>query len=312
MNRNNLMFCFYVALLSALPCYNSFTPTTTLLVGLPFNRLPCHHHKSTATTTTVIYNDAQPRNPTTTNGKQSNDSNIITLQNQNIHYQKPHDQNFPSLLVRRRDLFDRSSSLLKTAVTTTAIIAATSTTVSAPAKAASSPPPPSRQIYTRVRSDKQGNKFGYTLNVDPTLEPSNKPLQTHLDEVNLLCPAIRGFQFGVTVDMIRLKNLREFGTPEEVGAKIVMAELKRDGVLDVTMSSDPSEDVGTGAYDVEYTADGTRGKKHYITRTVVRDGKLFVLTAQVKEADLDNGEVKIGDVWDVVRSFRVLGVDEME
>lgn len=112
--------------------------------------------------------------------------------------------------------------------------------------------------------------------------------------------------------MIRLKNLREFGTPEEVGAKIVMAELKRDGVLDVTMASDPSEDVGSGAYDVEYIADGTRGKKHYITRTVVKDGKLFVLTAQVKEGDLeDDGLLKIGDVWNVVRSFRVLGVDEM-
>jgi len=111
--------------------------------------------------------------------------------------------------------------------------------------------------------------------------------------------------------MIRIKSLREFGTPEEIGAKIVMAELRRDGVLDVTMASDPSEDVGTGAYDVEYIADGTRGKKHYITRTVVMDGKLFVLTAQVKEANLEDEQVNKGDVWDVVRSFRVLKADEM-
>lgn len=237
-----------------------------------------------------------------THGRGANDSNAPPRK-----HDAPHRNPLsPPRALRRRDLLGR---LATTTPSLLAIVAAASATTSVPARAAAAPE--KRQAYTRVRSDKQGNKFGYTLSVSPSLEPSNKPLQTHLDEVNLLCPEIRGYQYGVTVDMIRIKNLRDFGTPMEVGAKIVMAELRRDGVLDVTMASDPSEDVGTGAYDVEYITDGTRGKKHYITRTVVVDGKLFVLTAQVKEGDLEDGQVKKGDVWDVVRSFRVLKTDEM-
>jgi hypothetical protein len=51
-----------------------------------------------------------------------------------------------------------------------------------------------------------------------------------------------------------------------------MAELKRDGVVDVTTGRDPVEDVDTGAYDVEYISDGSRGRKHFVTRTVGGEG----------------------------------------
>lgn len=154
-------------------------------------------------------------------------------------------------------------------------------------------------VFNRVKE----GQFGYTINLPMDTKPSNKPLQTHLDEVNLPTGQ-NGYSYGITVDPIRIQSLREFGTPNEVAAKIVMAELRRDGVLDVTVGRDPVEDPVTGGYDVEYISDGKRGKKHFVTRTIVSGGKLYVLTVQVKEEDWNSKIEK--QVFDSVSSFRVL------
>jgi len=82
-----------------------------------------------------------------------------------------------------------------------------------------------------------------------------------------------------------------------------MAELRRDGVLDVTMGRDPLEDMNTGAYDVEYVSDGSRGRKHYVTRTIVEGEKLYVLTVVCKQDDWNLVEE---EVWKSVSTFRVL------
>jgi hypothetical protein len=82
-----------------------------------------------------------------------------------------------------------------------------------------------------------------------------------------------------------------------------MAELKRDGVIDVTTGRDPVEDADTGAYDVEYINDGFRGRKHFVTRTVVKAGKLYVLTVACKQDDWKQVE---DDVWASVSTFKVL------
>lgn len=172
-------------------------------------------------------------------------------------------------------------------------------------------PPTNNNVYTRFLTGKDSGGIGYTLTLPPspqTFTPTNKPLQTHLDEINLQSSSTKGYQYSITVDPIRLKSLRDFGTPEEVGAKIVMAELRRDGILDVRMGRDPIEAGNQGAYDVEYISDGKRGKKHFVTRTVVMDGKLVVLTVQVKEEDWGSstGVADIQQVWDAVASFQVL------
>lgn len=148
--------------------------------------------------------------------------------------------------------------------------------------------------------------FGYEFIPPPSvIKTANKPVQTHLDEINLPTE-VKGYTYGITVDPIRIKSLRDFGTPNEVAAKIVMAELRRDGVLDVTLARDAREDVDRGAYDVEYISDGKRGEKHFATRTIVQDGKLYVLTIQVKQADWKTYE---GEVIDALQSFRVLDKD---
>lgn len=169
----------------------------------------------------------------------------------------------------------------------------------------------SGKTFTRIKKDGK-LPFAYKVVLPASPPPTNKPLQTHLDEVNLPITnkipegrefPLKSYTYGVTVDPIRIQSLRQFGTPNEVAAKIVMAELRRDGVLDVTMGRDPTEDSVTGGYDVEYISDGTRGKKHFVTRTIVDDGKLYVLTAQCKEDDWKYVE---DEVWASVATFQVL------
>jgi hypothetical protein len=58
-----------------------------------------------------------------------------------------------------------------------------------------------------------------------------------------------------------------------------------------------------GAYDVEYISDGSRGRKHFVTRTVVKAGKLYVLTVVCKQDDWKQVE---NDVWASVSTFIVL------
>ena len=82
-----------------------------------------------------------------------------------------------------------------------------------------------------------------------------------------------------------------------------MAELKRHGAIDVTTGRDPVEDADTGAYDVEYISDGSRGRKHFVTRTMVKAGKLRVLTVMCKQDDWKQVE---DDVWASVSTFKVL------
>jgi hypothetical protein len=82
-----------------------------------------------------------------------------------------------------------------------------------------------------------------------------------------------------------------------------MAELRRDRVMDVTTGRDPVEDADMGAYDVEYISDGSRGRKHFVTRTMVKVGKLYVLTVMCKQDDWKQVE---NDVWASVSTFKVL------
>jgi hypothetical protein len=77
--------------------------------------------------------------------------------------------------------------------------------------------------------------------------------------------------------------------------------LPREAIL--TTGSDPVEDADTGAYDVEYISDGSRGRKHFVTRTMVKAGKLYVLTVVCKQDDWKQVE---NDVWASVSTFKVL------
>ena len=146
-------------------------------------------------------------------------------------------------------------------------------------------------------------KFSYTVTPPPYFTTGNKPLKTHLDEINFSSQEVRGYTFGITVDPVRIKSIREFGTPEEVAARVVTAEVNRDGVFQVTLAKDPVEDAN-GCYDIEYISEGKRGIKRFVTRIYIKDGFLYVLTAQSKNDEYDNDREK--EVLASVKSFRPL------
>lgn len=87
---------------------------------------------------------------------------------------------------------------------------------------------------------------------------------------------------------------------------MVTAEVNRDGVFKVTLAKDPKEDASGECYDIEYVSDGKRGTKRNVTRIYVRDGFLYVLTVQSKEAEYDGG--READVMECVKSFKALSV----
>lgn len=87
-----------------------------------------------------------------------------------------------------------------------------------------------------------------------------------------------------------------------MAARVVTAEVNRDGVFNVTLVKDPVEKESTGGYEIDYLSSGKRGDKHFIANILVKSGKLYVVTGQVKE---ENYKEKEAELLESVRSFRV-------
>lgn len=160
------------------------------------------------------------------------------------------------------------------------------------------------KLFTR-----KTDQFAYEFQPPPNFaEPSQKPLKTHLDEVIIKASDRSGYQFGITVDPVRINSLTEFGTPEEVAAKVVLAEVNRDGVFDVKLMQDPvskqdDKSNDTTFYQLNYLSSGKRGDKRFVAKFYIQNQKLYALTAQCKEADYGALEP---EMLAAVASFRVL------
>ena len=136
--------------------------------------------------------------------------------------------------------------------------------------------------------------------------PSQKPLKTHLDEVNFKSSDGGGYQYGITVDPLRINSLEAFGTPEEVAAKVVTAEVNRDRVFDVKLMEDPVSGTTTSSkmfYQLNYPSSGKRGQKRFVAKFFIENQKLYALTAQCKEEDYERLRPEL---LQAVRSFRVV------
>jgi hypothetical protein len=160
---------------------------------------------------------------------------------------------------------------------------------------------------TFVRRTKE---YAYQFTPPPNFTPGNKPLKTHMDENNFKSSVTSGWQFGITVDPVRLQSMAEFGTPGEVAAKVVTAEVNRDGVFDVKLMDDPIEQRGDKGSEgtsnglvLDYLSSGKRGDKRFIAKFFVENEKLYVLTAQCKQADYETVKKEL---LEAVDSFRVL------
>jgi hypothetical protein len=158
---------------------------------------------------------------------------------------------------------------------------------------------PASPLYTR-----QSDKFGYTFQPPPSLSEGNKPLKTHLDEVNFF--GSNGYQVGITIDPVRISSLSEFGTPSEVAAKVVLAEVQRDGVFNVKLMQDPLAGKQQDTIDyiqLDYLSEGKRGDKRFVCKFMIYKNMLYALTAQCKQQDY---ELLRGELLRAVDSFQVI------
>jgi hypothetical protein len=91
---------------------------------------------------------------------------------------------------------------------------------------------------------------------------------------------------------------QKFGTPEQVAARVVTAEVNRDGVFEVTLMEDPYESKD-GSYILNYLSNGKRGTKRFLTKFFISRNQLYALTAQALE-----------DSYSANRKEEVLGILE--
>ena len=154
------------------------------------------------------------------------------------------------------------------------------------------------EVFTR-----QTDQFAYQFQPPENFGAGNKPLRTHLDEINFKSESVSGYQYGITVDPVRIESLRQFGTPEEVAAKVVLAEVNRDGVFDVTLMKDPIAGPNDSYYQLNYQSKGKRGTKRFVAKFYIQNQKLYALTAQCKEDDYNALE---SEMLKTVETFQLL------
>jgi len=148
---------------------------------------------------------------------------------------------------------------------------------------------------------RSGNDYSYSFTPPESMKESTKPLKTHLDETNFISSELKGYQYGVTVDPVRINSISEFGTAGEVAARVVTAEVNRDGVFDVTLVKDPIVEESSGSYILNYLSKGKRGDKRFICKICIAKKRLYVLTAQVKEENYVDMEKELMQVVDTFR-----------
>jgi hypothetical protein len=56
---------------------------------------------------------------------------------------------------------------------------------------------------------RQTAKFQYQITTPSTFAQSQKPVKTHLDEINFVSSQVKGYQYGITVDPVRINSLKE-------------------------------------------------------------------------------------------------------
>lgn len=207
-----------------------------------------------------------------------------------------------SSLSDRKRFLNRAMKDLVSVLSVSATV--TGTAVSFPSKSSAEELSTSELFTRKADGEKDKFKFGYEFKPPPDCKASNKPLKTHVDEINFICTATSGYQYGITVDPVRITSLAEFGTPEEVAAKVVLAELNRDGVFDVKLMEDPiAPKTGEEYYALNYRSSGKRGIKRYIAKFLIRNQTLYALTAQCKEDDFVKLETEMKQTVD---SFHVV------
>ena len=158
---------------------------------------------------------------------------------------------------------------------------------------------------TFTATDSSGITFSY--NEDLGLEVSPKLVQTHSAEVFLKSSKIKGLSVGVTVDPVKISNVKEFATPQGLAERVVSVEKSKEGVFEANVISASESQTpvtqAVPAYVIEYSVDSSRGQNHYLVKTTVINSRLYVFTAQAKEDSFPSLAKRLSEV---VESFRVV------
>jgi hypothetical protein len=181
-----------------LPCFNSFYWTTTisivLLIILSVNGLAPH-------------NNCHGKNHYIYAEKKLN-TNALSI--------PPKLSCSISIPTSRRSLLDRSAwnvlsiaGLSSTLVRRPPAVLADDTTLAVDTITTTTTP----LLYRRQIQDLKPpqTQLSYEIKIPPSMYESTKPVKTHLDEVNFLSESIKGYQYGITVDPVRITSIKEVG-----------------------------------------------------------------------------------------------------
>ena len=147
--------------------------------------------------------------PSMSIGSSSNQRSLHSLLlslDESEYEMEPLNHNDNDFMGVNSNVANRRSFLSKLAASyLTAGAAATNFATTAPAFAVeSASADDSSSVFNRV-----GKGYEYTFLPPSGFKSSNKPLKTHLDEINFSLEGVRGYQYGITVDPVRIDSLKQ-------------------------------------------------------------------------------------------------------
>eukprot|EP00929_Paragymnodinium_shiwhaense_P032779 TRINITY_DN18122_c0_g1_i1.p1 TRINITY_DN18122_c0_g1~~TRINITY_DN18122_c0_g1_i1.p1 ORF type:complete len:316 (-),score=54.50 TRINITY_DN18122_c0_g1_i1:189-1043(-) len=91
---------------------------------------------------------------------------------------------------------------------------------------------------------------------------------------------------GLTVDDVAANDVKDVGSPDQIGLKIANIEQDKDGYLQSQVIASKEDEVnGIRTYTIEYKCENSHsGFSHYLTRVAISKGKLYTATSQAPEA----------------------------
>ncbi|KAK4534576.1 hypothetical protein CDCA_CDCA02G0601 [Cyanidium caldarium] len=190
----------------------------------------------------------------------------------------------------RRELLLQSVGALLAAVPTLTKSPAASAAIGFPGVGApSATTAPAQSLPTAVDAVFTGpREVGLTFKYPSQWKIKRKLIKTHLFEVLVVSDTDSSSSVGVVCDPVRIERVVDFGTPEDIGKRVIELEKKKDGVLSAALIRTRSLP-GTGPtqptyYICEYRVNTTRGgDMHYMAKVTIANKQLYVLTAQAKE-----------------------------
>jgi len=104
-------------------------------------------------------------------------------------------------------------------------------------------------------------------------------------------PARRSTSVGVTVNPVRVRQIQDFGSLQQVGDKLLEAERAKESTKSAALLSQSQRELPSGAtlYDYEYDLDSTRGRKRILNTVTIFNGQLYILNAAYKCEKGDEG-----------------------